>query len=95
MYQFCYVKVPSANRDGKLVPLDDPGRVRSHITSVVCHVQQFCFDCNLVVMRKVIIASPLDGFTFKPSIALMYYCAKSNCATWLLYISASIALLYV
>jgi hypothetical protein len=39
--------------------LDDPGRVRSQITSVVCKIQRFDFDCNLVhvdlVSRKVII----------------------------------------
>jgi hypothetical protein len=35
--------------------LDDPGRVRSQITSVVCKIQRFDFDCNLVVTRKVII----------------------------------------
>ena len=35
--------------------LDDPGRVRSQNTSVVCQIQLFDFDCNLVVTRKVII----------------------------------------
>ena len=34
---------------------DDLGRVRSQITRVVCQIQQFDFDCNLVVTRKVII----------------------------------------
>ena len=38
--------------------LDDPGRVRSQITSVVCQIQWFDFDCNLVVKRKVIIRIP-------------------------------------
>ena len=33
---------------------DNPGRVRSEKTSVVCHIQQFDFDCNLLVTRKVI-----------------------------------------
>ena len=33
--------------------LDDPGRVRSQITSVVCQIQRFDFDCKLVVTRKV------------------------------------------
>ena len=28
--------------------LDDPGRVRSQITIVVCQIQRFDFDCNLV-----------------------------------------------
>jgi hypothetical protein len=35
--------------------LDDPGRVRSKITSVVCQIQRFDFDCILVMSRKVII----------------------------------------
>ena len=38
--------------------LDDPGRVRSQITSVVCQIQRFDFECNLVVSRKVIIRIP-------------------------------------
>jgi hypothetical protein len=44
------------------VLLDDPGRVRSQITNVVCQIQRFDFDCNLVVSRKVIIRTraPLD-----------------------------------
>jgi hypothetical protein len=42
--------------------LDDPGRVRSHIISVVCQIQRFDFDCNLVnlVTGKVIILVDLD-----------------------------------
>ena len=28
--------------------LDDPGRIRSQITSVVCQIQRFDFDYNLV-----------------------------------------------
>ena len=32
-----------------------PGRVRSQIISVVCQIQRFDFDCNLVVARKLII----------------------------------------
>jgi hypothetical protein len=65
MYQFCYVKVFSTKQDKKLVLLDDPGRVRSKITSVVCHIQQFDFDCNLVVARKVIMGIP-PGLGSKP-----------------------------
>jgi hypothetical protein len=38
--------------------LDDPGRVRRQITNVVCQIQRFDFDCNLVVTRKVIIRIP-------------------------------------
>ena len=54
MYQFSYIKIFSTNQDGNLVLLDDPGRVRSQITSVVCQIQRFDFDCNLVVTGKVI-----------------------------------------
>jgi hypothetical protein len=35
--------------------LEDPGRVRSQMTSVVCQIKRFDFDCNLVVTRKVLI----------------------------------------
>jgi hypothetical protein len=35
--------------------LDYPGRVRSQITSVVCQIQRFDFDCILVLSRKLII----------------------------------------
>ena len=58
LYQFCYVKVFSTNHNGNLVLLDYPGRVRSQITSVVCQIQRFDFDCILVVSRKVIIRIP-------------------------------------
>jgi hypothetical protein len=48
MYQFSYVKVSNTNQDGNLVLLGDPSRVRSQIISVVCQIQRFDFDCNLV-----------------------------------------------
>ena len=48
----------STNQDGNLVLLDDPGRVRSQKTSVVCQIQRFDFESNLVVTRKVIIRIP-------------------------------------
>ena len=35
--------------------LDNPGRVRSQITSLVWQIQWFDFDCNLLVTRKLII----------------------------------------
>jgi hypothetical protein len=54
LFQFCYVKVFSINQNGNLLLLDDPGRVRSHIASVVRQIQRFDFDRNLVVARKVI-----------------------------------------
>ena len=41
-----------------LVRLDDPGRLRSQITSVVCQIQRFDFGCNLVVIQKLIIRTP-------------------------------------
>jgi hypothetical protein len=40
------------------VLLDDPGHVRSQITSVVCQIQRFDFDCNLVSTQKIIIRIP-------------------------------------
>ena len=58
LYQFCFVKIFSTNQYGNLMLLDDPGRVRSQITSVVCQIQRFDFDCNLVVSRKVLIWIP-------------------------------------
>jgi hypothetical protein len=58
LYQLCYVKIFSINQDKSLLMLHDSGRVRSQIINVVCHgIQQFDFDCNLVVMGKVIIRS--------------------------------------
>ena len=40
--------------------LDEPGRVRSQLTSVVCQIQWFDFDRNLVVMQNIIIRIPPD-----------------------------------
>ena len=61
MSQFVYIKIFSTNQNENLLLLDDPGRVRSQITSVVCQIQRFDFDCILVVSRKVILwtRSPL------------------------------------
>jgi hypothetical protein len=58
LYQLCYVKIFSTNQYENLELFDDPGRVRSQITSVVCQIQRFDFDCNLVVTRKVITGIP-------------------------------------
>jgi hypothetical protein len=55
LYQFCYVNIFCTNQYKNLVLLDNPGRVRSQIISVVCQIQRFDFDRNLVVTRKVII----------------------------------------
>ena len=55
LYQFCYVKVFSTNQNENLLLLDDPGRVRSQIASVVRQIQRFDFECILVLSRKVII----------------------------------------
>ena len=54
MYQFCYVKIFSTDKDGNLLLLDDPGHGRSQIASVVRQIQRFDFDRSLVVTRKVI-----------------------------------------
>jgi hypothetical protein len=53
--QFFYVKIFCISYNKNLVLLDDPGRVRSQIASIVCQIQRFDFDRNLVVTRKVII----------------------------------------
>ena len=55
LYQFYCVKTFSTNYNEDLLLLEDPSRVRSQITSVVCQIQRFDFECNLVVTRKVII----------------------------------------
>jgi hypothetical protein len=58
LYQFCYVKIYSTDYYKNLGLLDDPGRVKSQITSVVCQIQWFDFESNLVVTRKLIIRIP-------------------------------------
>ena len=68
--QFCYVKVFSTNQHRNLVLLDDHGRVRSQITSVVCQIQRFDFDCNLVVTRNLIIRVP-PGLGINPLYAAL------------------------
>jgi hypothetical protein len=55
LYEFCYVKVFSTNQNKHLLLLDDPGRVRSQIATIVRQIQRFDFDRNLVLTRKVII----------------------------------------
>jgi hypothetical protein len=58
LYQFCYVKVFSINQNKNSLLLDDPGRVRSQVASILRQIQRFDFDRNLVVevvTRKVII----------------------------------------
>jgi hypothetical protein len=74
LYQFCYVKLFSTNQNGNLLLLDDPGRVRSQIRSVVCQIERDDFDCNMVVTRKVI------TWTHPPLRSKPLYCAcKKNC----------------
>ena len=43
------------NQNVNLLLFDDPGPVRSEITSVVRQIQRFEFDCNLAVTQKVVI----------------------------------------
>ena len=76
LYQFCYVKIFSTNHNGNLLLLDDPGRVRSQITNVEGQIQRFDFECNLVVMRKVIMGIP-PALRSKP----VYYKATAAVAT--------------
>ena len=74
LYQFCYVKIFSTNHNRNLALLDYPGRVRSQITSVVCQIQRFDFDCNLVVTRKVLIWTG-SALRTKP----LYSCTAVRC----------------
>ena len=69
MQQLFYVKFSSTNQNENLLLLDDPGRVRSQITSGVLQIQRFDFDCNLVLTRKLIIRRP-PALRLKP---LQYY----------------------
>jgi hypothetical protein len=55
LYQFSYVKIFSTNQDRNSVLLDDPGHVRSQITSVVCQIQRFDFDCNLRIPDSMVV----------------------------------------
>ena len=56
LFQFCYVKLFSTNNNNKnLSLLEDPGRVRSQITNVVCQIERDDFGRNMEVTRKVII----------------------------------------
>ena len=49
LYKFCLIKIFSTNYNGNLVLLDDPGRVRSQIATVVCQIQRFDFDGILIL----------------------------------------------
>ena len=71
LYQFCYIKILSTNHNRNLLLLDDLGRVRSQIISVVCQIQRFDFDYNLVATRKVIIRIP-PGLGLKPLYTRVY-----------------------
>ena len=53
MFHISDVKISSTYQHVNLVLLDDHGRVRNQIISVVSGIQRFDFDCNLVVTRKV------------------------------------------
>ena len=53
-----------------LLLLDDRGRVRSQIKSVAYWVQRFNFDCNLVLMWKLIIPTP-SALGLKPKYELV------------------------
>jgi hypothetical protein len=48
LYHLFYVKIFSTDQYKNLLLLDDPGCVRSQMTSVVCQIQRFGFDCTLV-----------------------------------------------
>ena len=72
MYQLSYVKIFSTNQDGNLVLSDVHGCVKRQITNAMCQIQQFDYDCSLVVTG--------DTATFrrKSSILwLVHACAQS------------------
>ena len=53
-----YKSSSANNHRENLLMLDDPGLIRCHIACVVCQIQRFDFDCNLVLTRTVIIWIP-------------------------------------
>jgi hypothetical protein len=53
-----YVKKFYTNQNRFLIVMDDPGHYESYIISVVYKIQQFNFESNLVVTRKVIMGIP-------------------------------------
>ena len=79
LYQLCYIKIFSTDQDGNLMLLNDPGRVRSQKTNVVCQIQRFDFECILVVSQKVIIVNTnAAGLRFKTSIRMKSFCKKDT-----------------
>ncbi len=48
MYQFLYVKVFGANQYQNLLLLDDPGRVRSQITSLMYQIQRLDYFLSAI-----------------------------------------------
>ena len=76
LYQFCYVKIFSTNQDGNLVLLDDPGRVRSQITNVVCKIQRFDVTRKVIIwIPPVLDLNPLDLYStavYQATIVLKY-----------------------
>ena len=58
MYHLFYVQVFSINYFVDSFLMDDSGRVHSPIISVACQIQRFGFVYNMVVARKLMIASP-------------------------------------
>jgi hypothetical protein len=76
--QFWYTKIFSTNQNKTFLLLDYPGRVRSQITSVVCQIQRFDFDCILEVSRKVIIRTPSNTCTFTEYSGYSIYATRSH-----------------
>jgi hypothetical protein len=80
MYQFCYVEILSTNQYRNLLSLDDPGRVRSQIISVVYQIQRFDFGSD----AKSNNMNTPTFYTFKTSSYLGHnksYCGPPWCMT--------------
>ena len=58
---------------------------------VLCTHAGVCTQCVRSKFRTVCIHMCVLNLV----LCVLYHCEKSNCATWVLYVSASIALLYV
>ena len=59
LYQFCYVKLLSTNHNKSLQLLNDPGRVRSQIISVVCQIE---WDDSTGASRNCAGQAPMQRF---------------------------------
>jgi hypothetical protein len=66
MYQFSGIKVFSTNQSGNLLLLDDPGRVRSQIISVMCR----CLQLKFTDVKSLRAGRRFAKLTLVPSFAI-------------------------